>query len=74
MFATKEELHRRLTKLEANMPWLVKEYPLRRDFYPEFSSYADEITDQTSPQDHEWVSAELSRILIKFGGIDGFAP
>jgi hypothetical protein len=74
MFATREELQRRLTKLEANMPWLVKEYPDRAHLAPGFSSYADEITGEASPEDVEWASSELNRILIKFGFVDDFAP
>ena len=56
------------------MPWLVKEYPDKAHFYPEFSSYADEITGKASPEDVEWATSELSRILIKFGVVDDFAP
>jgi len=74
MAGTREELQEMLTGLEADMPWLQKAYPDPGDFIDAFAGQADLITDSVvCAEDDAWVSAEINRILIKFGHVDAIA-
>jgi hypothetical protein len=67
MHTSKEELERRLSKLEGDVSWLVKRYPNRAEFDQEFAGQADFIVNSAPASDGAWVLGEIDRILIKFG-------
>lgn len=66
MAATREELQRRITKLEADMPALMAEYPDPGDFNSAFAGLADEVTDNAGPADDQWAFEQIDRILEKY--------
>lgn len=67
MAMTRDELQGRLDRLAADMPGLVKEYPDPGDFNSAFAGRADDITDEAGAADHEWVNAEIDKLLQGHG-------
>jgi len=74
MAETRKELKEMLPGLEADMPWLQKAYPDQSDFIHAFVDQADLIIETVAnAKDDAWVSAQINRILIKFGHVNDIA-
>jgi len=67
MAVSRQEMQRRLTKLEADVPDLMAKYPDPDDFMCEFSVRAYTIIDATRVAEDAWAFSEIDRILHKFG-------
>jgi len=66
MFATREELQRRLTQLESAAPCWKSPCPNASDFTRLFAQNADPIIYLASAKIYHWVPSEIGRILNKF--------
>jgi hypothetical protein len=74
MFATREELQRRLTQLEGAMPWWKSACPDPGDFIQLFARNADPIMDAAGPFNYDWVSSQIDLILdTHLGPVDDVA-
>lgn len=67
MALSRNELDKLLADLDAAVPALMAEYPDPADFNPAFAALADEITDNASVADDEWVFARIDEILESHG-------
>lgn len=74
--ASRQELQRRLDKLDEEMPQLVAQYLDQDDFayvFAEaFTGIADTITDDASTADADWAFDQVDHILEKHGFIADF--
>jgi hypothetical protein len=66
MAVSRQEMQRRLTKLEADVPNLMAAYPDPDDFMCEFAARAYSIIDATRVTEDAWAFNEIGRILQKF--------
>jgi hypothetical protein len=67
MAVSRQELQRRLAKLEADMPELMASYPDRDDFLAEFFARAYSTIDAITLSEDALAFNEIDRILQKFG-------
>jgi hypothetical protein len=65
--SSREELERRLAKLDAEMPQLLAQYVDQGDFMEAFSDRADEITDDATGEDADWIFSQVDQILERHG-------
>lgn len=65
--ATRNDLERRLAKLEASMPQMRRQYPSAGDFISAFAVYADGITDDAGEADINWTFRQIDHLLEKYG-------
>ena len=66
MAVSREELQRRLTKLEVDLPALIADHPDAGDFNQAFALRADEITDAADIDD-AWAFEQIDGILERAG-------
>ena len=64
---TRAELTRRLLVIRDNMPFLLKLFPDRIDFFNEFSSFAEDLSESASGADVPWVNQQIEEILRDYG-------
>lgn len=67
MAVTRDELSRRLKKLEADMPKLVAAHPDPGQFSAAFKARADAITGDAGTDHDVWAFEQLDRILEQHG-------
>ncbi len=67
MAVSRQEMQRRLTQLEADMPGLMAAYPDPDDLMCEFAARAYSIIDATRVSEDAWAFSSIGRILQKFG-------
>ena len=65
--ATREDLERRLARLEGNMPDMRRQYPNAGDFISAFAVYADGIVDDAGDADVNWTFRQIDGLLEKYG-------
>lgn len=65
--ASRQELQRRLAKLEADMPEMKRLYPDYGEFICEFLGHADYITDDATGANSDWAQEQVDLILDKHG-------
>lgn len=65
--ATRNDLERRLARLQANMPEMRQHYPNAGDFISAFAVYADGITDDAGDSDIRWAFAQIDDLLDIYG-------
>lgn len=65
--ASRAELERRLTKLDADIPEIKRRYPVPADFIAEFAGHADHITDDATGPDANWAFDRVDALLEKHG-------
>lgn len=59
---SRAELERRLEILRANLPCLLRLFPVPEAFQQEFSSFAGDLTDRAGKDDLAWVSERIAEI------------
>jgi hypothetical protein len=63
MAVSLQEMQKRLTKLEADMPELMLKYPNPSDLMVEFFARAYSMIDPSSVHENTWAFNEIDRIL-----------
>ena len=69
-FKSRPELDTLLTKLEQDLPQLLKQYPDPSDFWPHYATVTDKILVATGAEDDRYVCTRLDAIL----GAHGLVP
>ena len=67
MAVSRQELQRRLAKLDTDMPELIARFPDRDALLAEFFSLAYSTIDAITLTEDAWAFSEIDRILQKFG-------
>lgn len=67
MAISRDELQRRLTKLECDLQALIAEHPDTGDLNQVFAERADEITDAAGVEDGDWAFEQIDGILERAG-------
>jgi len=67
MAVSRQEMQRRLSKLEAEMPDLMAKHPDPDDLLAEVFARAYSMIDAVRVQEDAWAFKEIDRILQKFG-------
>lgn len=67
MAISREDLQRRLSKLESDLPTMIAEHPDAGHFNQAFAERADEISEAASVDDDAWVFEQVDGILERAG-------
>ena len=65
--ATRNDLMRRLAKLEAGIPEMKRRYPSPVDFAHAFAVHADALIEDTSQPDMNWAFDQIDVLLERYG-------
>jgi ribosome modulation factor len=67
MEKTQGTLNKNLARLSANIPFLVKEFPNKRQLWAELAGLIDDIQVCAKPADRVWVSERINALLLMNG-------
>ncbi|WP_458070862.1 hypothetical protein [Rhodanobacter sp. BL-MT-08] len=67
MTVSREQIQRELDAFELEMRIVAATYVTTERFLKDFLRPADKLSRRAPAEDHEWVCAQISHILLKFG-------
>jgi hypothetical protein len=67
MEKTQDTLNKDLTRLGTNIPFLVKEFPDKRELWAELAGLIDDIQACAKAADRDWVSERIDALLMMNG-------